>query len=451
MESLTLAHAAWLAGPLAQAHLAWAAGCGLPLNRLVDQLRRRLPVDLTHRIVEQLDLQAKAADKFPAPRQMLFAPLALQQATDWWVASYKAGRFRLNSAVADFCCGIGGDLLPLALRGPTIAVDRDPALARLALANLNSLSLTQETSDRRTCPSYSSSYSPIDSLVLCADVGSLPCHGIDAWHLDPDRRPQGRRTTHFEFHAPSPQEAARLWRACPHAAIKLAPAAFANSDSGPVDRDDDAALPWGEAELEWISRGRQCRQLVAWFGDLAEKPGRRRATSLTPHPDNPAAPPFADTYSGHPLTEEVVASRIGRYLTEPDPAVLAAGLGNRFASDHGHEKLAPGIAYFTGDDPINSPLTENFEVLDVLPYDQRRVRSWLKARSIGKLEVKKRGVELDPQAVRRALAGPGDHSVTLVLTRHGERTVAILVQRLNAQTCAIQPPSISAHISEPRP
>ena len=60
---------------------------------------------------------------------MFFTRLGLEQATDAWVARYKATRFPAGQLLADLCCGIGGDLMALSERGPTRGVDRDPVAA----------------------------------------------------------------------------------------------------------------------------------------------------------------------------------------------------------------------------------------------------------------------------------------------------------------------------------
>ena len=70
---------------------------------------------------------------------MFFTDRALQQATDELLADYKARRFPAQRAVIDLGCGIGGDLLAIAQRGPTLGVDNDPILALLAAANLQRL------------------------------------------------------------------------------------------------------------------------------------------------------------------------------------------------------------------------------------------------------------------------------------------------------------------------
>jgi len=72
-------------------------------------------------------------------------------------------------------------------------------------------------------------------------------------------------------------------------------------------------------------------------------------------------------------------------------------------------------------------------VLESLPVDEKKLRLALKERRIGTLEIKKRGVDVDPAVLRTRLKLHGAESATLVLTRAGGRRVALLVER-------VQPP-----------
>jgi hypothetical protein len=54
----------------------------------------------------------------------------------------------------------------------------------------------------------------------------------------------------------------------------------------------------------------------------------------------------------------------------------------------------------------------------------------LRQRGIGRLEIKKRGVDVDPAALRTRLKLSGSESATLFLTRIGARRVAILADRV---------------------
>jgi hypothetical protein len=204
----------------------------------------------------------------------------------------------------------------------------------------------------------------------------------------------------------------RLLARRPNGAIKLAPA---------------AQLPphWPEqAELEWISRARECRQLVAWFGGLAMSPGRRRATILGKTAGD------RRTVTGRGDLEPPVSSAIGRYLFEPDAAVLAAGLCGDLAAQQQLSAIAAGSVYLTGDRPMVDPALSCFEVQEVLPYRVKRLKAVLRERRIGRLEVKKRGVPYDPRQVQQQLWVPGDNAATLLLTRVGGKVKAILAQRV---------------------
>jgi hypothetical protein len=47
-------------------------------------------------------------------------------------------------------------------------------------------------------------------------------------------------------------------------------------------------------------------------------------------------------------------------------------------------------------------------VLERLPYAERPLRSYLRARDVGTLTIKKRGVEIEPETLRKRLGLRGD-------------------------------------------
>jgi SAM-dependent methyltransferase len=393
---------------------------------LTANLRRELSQPRVQLLLEQIELRDRAREKFAHAGRMFFTRPALEQATDQCVAAYKASRFPQGQPLVDLCCGIGGDLLSLARRGSVCAVDRDPVMVMLAEANAAAIRdaaardvVTQKSGD--ACAQSEIKFGVADVAEAAASLA-----GVAAWHIDPDRRAAGRRTTKVELHDPAPDILERLLTACPNAAIKLAPAA-------------DLPEPWwSEAELEWISRGRQCRQLVAWFGNLAQHPGRRRATivkqtaSEDVHSQSSAMEATVVTFGGEPNVECPSASQVGRYVFEPDAAVLAAKLEGALAVEQGLFALSPGTAYFTADSSCNREALACFKVLEVMPYRVKILRQWLAAHNIGRLEVKKRGVPLDPEQVRQELlAGrSGREEVTLLLARIQGKITAILGRRL---------------------
>jgi hypothetical protein len=96
------------------------------------------------------------------------------------------------------------------------------------------------------------------------------------------------------------------------------------------------------------------------------------------------------------------------------------------AGEHGLAPITAGIAYWTGDAPVDDPALACFEVREVLPLDLKRLRTALRARDIGRLEIKKRGVELDPEKLRRQLKLAGDGSATLIVMPSRKSVLAVL-------------------------
>ncbi|HEV3025297.1 MAG TPA: class I SAM-dependent methyltransferase [Pirellulales bacterium] len=390
----------WLVSPAASKWLAEAAAGDRELVAQAAGMRRHLSAARVHLVLEQATLRLRARQKFSAAARMFFTPLGLAQATDEWVAAYKASRFSCGPLL-DLCCGIGGDLLALASRGVVTGIDRDPVAVLLAESNLR----TVVDDDRR----------PDSAGARLGDAAHAPLAGVAAWHIDPDRRPTGRRTTDVELHSPGVPVVERLLAASPAGAIKLAPA---------------AVLPerWTlDAELEWISRDGECRQLVAWFGALARTPGCRRATVVAKRETSGTI----RTFVGDPAVELPVAERLGRYLSEPDPAVLAADLTGALAREHGLAAVAPGVVYLTADRAAADRVLSWFEITDTLPFDLKRLKALLRQRGIGRLEVKKRGVPHDPEQVRQQLRVPGEAAATLFLVRIAGTVTAIVARRLS--------------------
>jgi hypothetical protein len=110
--------------------------------------------------------------------------------------------------------------------------------------------------------------------------------------------------------------------------------------------------------------------------------------------------------------------------------VLAAHLVGILAGEHGLSAVSAGIAYLTGPAAIDDPALACFEVEEVLPLDLRQVAGHLRERRIGRLEIKKRGVEHDPAIVRKQLNLAGDEAATLFLTKLGGKHAAIVARRI---------------------
>ena len=397
--SIALADFQWLTSDDSQEWLALAqaqfATRGYPAPQLVKQLRRTLSPDRAHLVLEQVELRARAREKFTLAARMFFTRKGLEQATDERIAAYKAARFPSQSTIADFCCGIGGDLIALAQRGGVVGVELDPAVAHLANWNCQMNGIAA------------------DRLAMqVTDAASFPLATVAAWHIDPDRRSTGKRTTRIELHEPPLEDLERMVGQNARAAIKLAPAA-------------DVPQSWQDsAEREWIGSRGECRQQVAWFGELAQHAGQRAATIVD-------AAGGVRTIVGEPDRQIPVASQIGRYLYEPHAAVLAAHLEGVLTEEHALAQITPQIAYYTADSLVRDAALDAFEVLDVLPFDRKRLKAYFRERNVGRLEVKKRGSDVDPDKLRREVLGDGDNEATLLVAPVGKRLQAIVARRMN--------------------
>ena len=107
----------------------------------------------------------------------------------------------------------------------------------------------------------------------------------------------------------------------------------------------------------------------------------------------------------------------GRWIVDPDGAVVRAGLVRQYGARHGLWQLDPDIAYLTGDRLPRG--VRGFEVIDQLPLREKVLRQALSALDCGALEILVRGVDVDPDALRRRLRPAGSASLTVVIMRMG--------------------------------
>jgi hypothetical protein len=128
-------------------------------------------------------------------------------------------------------------------------------------------------------------------------------------------------------------------------------------------------------------------------------------------------------------SEDAELGELGAHLYEPDGAVIRARLIGDVARSLDGRMVGEGIAWITSDREQATPFARGFRVREVLPLDEQRLKRELRARGIGTLEIKKRGVDVDPARLRTRLQLKGEGSATLIATRVGGRRVAILADR----------------------
>nr|WP_075892922.1 methyltransferase domain-containing protein [Actinomyces provencensis] len=357
-------------------------------------------------VLTQLDLRDRAEGKFGRfARSMVFTRDGLEQATRLAVAARHAERFRRGGAtrVADLGCGIGGDALALAGLGLGVwALDIDEDAAAAAAENL------------RPFPDAEVVLGDVNDLDL-ADLRAL---GVDAVFADPARRTGtaggSSRRLGPELWSP-PLSTVLSWRSTfGRLGVKMAPGV------------PHAALP-DDCHAQWTSVDGDLVEAALWTPPLAPEGPGRSALVLRGGGAHTLTDPTLGSASA-PVRQASVGA-LGSLVAEPDPAVIRAGLVARLAEDLGAQLVSPSIAWLTGDDLPATPFAARFEVIDVVALRPKAVQGALDRLDVGSVEVKKRGVDIDPEALRRSLRLRGSGAVTVIATRVEGRHRAIIARR----------------------
>ena len=345
-----------------------------------------------HQVLEQVRLRRKARAKFGAyADQMLFTEPGLEQATRLAVAAHHAGRFRAAgiTSVADLGCGIGADSMAFAALGLSVhAIESDPATAALASYNLALFDT---------------------ATVQHADALTVDHSSSEALWLDPARRESGTKIWTPDQWSPPLDEAYRLAASKP-SGIKLAPG---------MDRE----LIAPDTEAQWVSHGGSVVELVLWWGQMARVGVGRAALVLGEEQ--------SAEITGVQDADDAPVRLLGDYLYEPDGAVIRARLIGALAHQLGGGMVDADIAYITADTAHHTPLARGFRIREVLSATTKELTRWVKRDNIGTLEIKKRGLDVDPAELRRRLNPRGDQSATLILTRYQGGRVALVAERLD--------------------
>jgi len=336
----------------------------------------------------QVALRRRAVAKFgPEAAGMYFTRPGLEQATRVAVARRRAARVAAAGAtrVADLGCGIGADSIAFARAGLTVrAVERDPTTAAYAEANTRGLPIA----------------------VHCGSAEDTDLSGVDTVFCDPARRKDNRRVFDPAAYSPPWSFVVGLADRVPRTVLKLAPGL------------DHALIP-EPAEAEWVSVDGDLVEATLWSGFPDQV--ARRATVLR------GGTEYTLTGTG---TVGATVTGVGPYLYDPDPAVVRSYLVAEFATTVDGGLADPRVAYVFANAPRTSPYGRCFEVREELPYARKQLRAALRSRGIGRLEICRRALPVDPDEVRRDLRLSGPESATLVLLRVGDTPRALLCRPL---------------------
>jgi THUMP domain-like/Methyltransferase domain len=351
-------------------------------------MRARYDPELAAAAITQATLRRQARAKFGGTAaEMFFTRAGLEQATRPEVADHHANRFVEAGVrrVIDFGCGIGSDSMAFARAGlEVVAVDVDPVTAAVARANLAGR-----------------------AEVICADATEvaeqLITPGVGVF-CDPARRDDRGRVWRVEDFTPPWSTVTDLLDGKRTVGVKLGPAL------------PHSLIP-AAVEAEWITHRGETVEVTLWAGAGAN-PGRRSALIMpNARLSATASPPL-------PVRD------LMRYLYEPAGAVIRAGAIADLGAHLGAGLLDPQVAYLTSDQLCSTPFAAAFEVQQRLPFHLKALRNWVRQAQIGVLEIKKRGIDVDPAELRRRLRLAGPNSATVVISRTPSGAIAAVVERV---------------------
>ena len=388
------------AAPLLNAAAAVAGGI-TPAS--VEQLRRSFPEAPATEAIELAAARGRASGKFADPSGLMLDRAGLEQATSEVVAAWKAARFGA-APVLDLCCGIGGDAMALARRGPCTAVDRDPVRAWMAGVNAGVSVRTESVETTR-----------IDHPLV---------------HLDPARRDEssGRRSWRLEDLVPDLDSIRRILTEAEGGAVKLGP-----------------GLPRPTPELHAnqslsiIAEHGRLVQAVVWTGTLART-----------EPCEAVDLPSGRTLSGSPERFAIAGALEGAILTfhpsierlELGVAALESAIGMD-ASLAGEPAVGLGLVAIPLEciESVSSDWFRAVRILEVLSPRTRVVSSALRARfgdQLGEVVVRTRAAAIDVDAwsreFRRIPRTAGGPTVEVLGLRLGRKTVAVIAAPIEPQS-----------------
>jgi hypothetical protein len=321
-------------------------------------------------LVETVLLRRRATAKLADAGGWLFTSDALQQATATPVATHRARRLA-GLTVHDVTCSIGTELATLRSTADVLGSDIDPV--RLAMARHN----------------------VAGTPLVRADALRPVSQGAVVF-ADPGRRGAGRRVFQPRDFSPPLDALLDIYRDR-LLVVKCSPGIDFNrlNFSG---------------EVEVVSLAGDVREACLWSAELAQPGVSRRATMLD------ADGTAEQVIDAEP--DDCPVAPAGRWIVDPDGAVVRAGLVRHYAARHGLWQLDQKIAYLSGD--RLPPATRGFEVLESMPFGERSLRQALAEMDCGAAEILVRGVDVDPAVLRPRLRLRGTLALSVVITRIGE-------------------------------
>lgn len=352
----------------------------------IQQLISNNPKKPIKEMLSQIRLQKKNLAKIPISKELLFTEQGAQQASSWKLAQYHANKFEAYNIIADLCCGIGVDLISIAKgKEQVYAIDLDADTLKLA--------------------EYNCKYQSLKNINFQLDKAENFNQKVDAIFIDPDRRPGRNRRIAPEEYSPPFSKIMELRNIYNNIAVKLSPALNYKRLNLPID-----------STLEFVSENGTLKEILLCMGDLATKNCERKAILL------PTNLTLQNSNAKTKITE------IKKYLFEPDPAIIRARLVQELGCKIGFNLIDSKLALLTGSHILQSDFGKIFEVEEIMKFDLKKVRKYVRENEIGELIIKTRGFPESVERFRKKIKLKGEKSVVMFILRKGDYHIIVFAQ-----------------------
>lgn len=337
-------------------------------------------------LLSLIKIQKKNLTKNKAAADLVFTEKGAQQASSGVLAAYHGCKFQRYSTVADLCCGNGVDLLQLSAgKQHVFAVDLDEITLQTARFNTRT-------------------FNNIEFMNSKAEEFEVK---VGAIFVDPDRRSELGRLLDAEMISPPLSKLLQLQTINPNLAIKLSPAMNYHK----------LKLP-SEYTLEFVSEDGVLKEILLCLGNLVTQGIKRKAVLL------PAGRELNNNNTSIPIIG------IQKFIFEPDPAIIRAGLVQEVGSEIGFDLINKHLALLSGNERVFSEFGTTFSVIDNFPYNMKLLHRYLRQQQIGNLVIKTRGFPITVENFRKKLKLKGKHKTILFIIRLGNSHQMIFANRL---------------------
>lgn len=370
--------------------------------KLSEKLSKGPFAEMRSEILDYIALVPKFRKKFRTEAFLACDRLALEQSTAADIGIYKARLFPEGESIDDLCCGMGGDSFFLSKNSTVRGYDLSPD--RTAMYRFNTKAMGHERE------------------AVLSDVRTVSSRG-SLFTVDPARREKvGDNQRNFSELTPTLEEILEISRLYRGGMAKLPP-----------------GFPTGnfpaDAEILYIGSRNDCRECLLLFGALASHKGKARAVTVD-LPGNAHEWISRRNFSEFSEASELPVGTLMEFISEPLPVLVRSHLFSEVALESAPEAslVSPKIAYVTSKSPLESTAFRSYRVLGHVPLSTGKVKGLLRAFDIGKLTIKKRGVEIVPEAEIRRLSPKGHREGILFYTRLQGEKAAILAVPVRGET-----------------